>query len=280
MDTFRSVKITNPLLKKYIDSFYFHQVDQNEQAKCITYFPNVNNALTIYKNADIQILEENPLNIKVSVSKVTNYVFLYGGIQETCNVSQMETPFNKIGVIFKPLGINHFLKIPNVGLQLRKDYFFPYFDASMQKVLSKLFEDESLSTKVEILETFFVKSFNPNFCEPYVEKAIEFIENNDKNFKINEIAEKLSINNKTLCRKFKNNLNCTPKYYSKVFHFRKALNEYQNNNKNVKLTDLALNSNYYDQSDFIKNFRILAGDKPLKILKNMEDFGNNIFWIK
>jgi AraC-like DNA-binding protein len=280
MAHFKSVKISNPLLAKYIDSFYFHRSDPSEQSNRITFFPNVNNALTIYQNATLNIINEEPLSIKVVNSKTDNYTFLYGGIQKKFIVSEMETPFSKIGIIFKPLGINHFLKIQNVGLKLRKDYHFPYFEDLLKDDLNHLFDETSVETKVEILEQFFIKALNPDFNEPEIEKVISLIENSDKNLQISDIAQQLSINSKTICRKFKNHLNCTPKYYSKVFHFRKALNEYQNNNKNVKLTDLAFNSSYYDQSDFIKNFRILAGDKPLKILKNMEDFGNNIFWIR
>lgn len=280
MENFRSVKVTNPLLKKYIDSFYFHQCDETEESKCITFFPHVNNALTIYKNATVKIIHESPLSIEVLHAEAPNFSFLYGGIQEKYIVSTMKTPFTKIGVIFNPLGINHFVRIPNLGLKLRKDFYFPFFEELIEADLCKVFEEPLIAKKVEILEAFFINSFNPDFCEPEVEQAIELIETSDKNLKINEIAAQLSINNKTLCRKFKHNLNCTPKHYHKVFHFRKAIHEYQRNNKNVKLTDLAFQGAYYDQSDFIKNFKLLTGDKPLKILKRIEDFGNAIFWIK
>ena len=280
MDNFKSVKNTNPILTKYIDSYYFHRNENCKKSNCITFFPNVNNALTIYQNATVNILNQDPLRIKVVNSKTENYTFLYGGIQKKFVISEMESPFNKIGIIFKPLGINHFLTIPNLGLKLRKDYNFPYFKELFRNELSNIFSETCLENKIEILDQFFIKSLNPDFNEPEVEKVITLIENSDKSLKISDISDQLSMNSKAICRKFKNNLNCTPKFYSKVFHFRKALNEYQNNNKNVKLTHLAFNNSYYDQSDFIKNFKILTGDKPLKILKNIEDFGHNIFWIK
>jgi AraC-like DNA-binding protein len=54
-----------------------------------------------------------------------------------------------------------------------------------------------------------------------------------------------------------------------------------NNNQNSKLTDLAYQFNYYDQSDFINQFRKITGINPKNLFKKVKHFGNeNLFWKK
>lgn len=280
MENFISVKPKHEILKKHIDSFYFHNADKDELNKRIIFFPNLNNALTIYSGASFKVKNYNPIQVQVEKNDSQNFLYLYGGIQQRHIISEMQTPFDKIGIVFKPLGINHFLNYKNLGLLIQKDYIFPYFEQPMNNVNVEIFKSTIIEERVQLLEEFFLKSFNENFKEIIIEKALKIIESSDDKIRIKDIAEQIQISEKTLNRKFQNLLNCSAKHYIKVYHFRNSLNQFYDKNAKVKLIDLALNNYYYDQPDFIKTFKSLTGKNPKKILSDISNLGNNIYWIK
>ena len=280
MEKFKAYKPKNEILKKYIDSFYFHQADNSIESRKIVFFPNTKNALTIYKNTKQEISNLKPLHMKISPSNENNYVFLYGGIQQNYVVSEINPPFDKIGVIFQPLGMNHFIDKTCLGKILTKNYHFPIMEKKFINSIDSIYAVDNLEKRMEKLENFFLNQISTDFDDDILKKAITIIENNNRKLKISQLADELNIEEKSLLRKFKNHLNCTPKHYSKVYQFRKTLSSYLDSKENKNLTDLALNNLYYDQSDFIKNFKVLTGIKPSYFFKQINNLGNNIYWFK
>ena len=95
------------------------------------------------------------------------------------------------------------------------------------------------------------------------------------------IDNKLKISQKTLNRKFQKQLNCTVKDYFEIAQFRKSFNHFLNQNQSIKLTDLAYKFDYYDQSEFIRQFKKITGINPKKLFQNVENLGEeDIFWGK
>lgn len=280
MENFQTYKPKSDILKEYIDSFYFHQANSSIKSKKIVFFPNTKNALTIYKNAKQEIRNSSPLHMKISPSNENNYIFLYGGVQQNYVISEINSPFDKIGIIFQPLGMNHFIDKSNLGRMLTKDYSFPVIEKKLITSINSVYAIDNLEKRVEELENFFLSQINRNFEEDTLKKAISIIENNSDKLKISQLVNELNIEEKSLLRKFKRHLNCTPKHYSKVYQFRKALSSYIESKENKKLTDLALSNLYYDQSDFIKSFKTLTGNKPSFFFKEINNLGNNIYWFK
>ncbi|WP_412476231.1 helix-turn-helix domain-containing protein [Flavobacterium sp. TBRC 19031] len=281
MESFTSIKPSNEKLNDYIESYYFHKSDSKNSVSKIIFFPNTKNALTIYKNADFS-LNNNHIKIARIINKSdTGYVTLYGGIQKNHIISEINTPFDKIGIIFKPLGINYFIsdKLENI-LSKQEDYKFSHFNNKIEDYLDKVYETEDLQKRIQLLESFLISVYNHDFHDETILMAINLIENSSNKLKIIEVANELKISEKTLNRKFKSHLNCTPKHYQKVFLFRKVLEDYISRNGKITLTDLTYKNFYYDQSDLIKSFKTFTNKNPLKLFKELKDLGNNIFWIK
>jgi len=57
-----------------------------------------------------------------------------------------------------------------------------------------------------------------------------------------------------------------------LIKFRNALYQYNNGSK---LTQIAYYNNYYDQSDFIKQYKKLVGLTPKQLFKNISEKGDN-----
>lgn len=277
MENFTSLKPINPFLKNYIETFYFHKSSRKESKK-IVFFPNTKNALTIYKDVNY-MFDPKRHYMKVTKSNKANYTCFYLGIQKSYTISEIETPFDKIGIIFKPLGLNFFLDKQLSQIKSPENIEFKYFEKELNPILKKVYHETDLHKRLELLESFFIHQFKENDDLKTLHLAISLIENGGEKKKIKQIALELKISSKALTRKFKKHINCTPKHYSNVYFFRKALEEYEREKKQKKLTSIAFNNNYFDQSDFIKFFKRYTGLKPTNFFKEVNDFGNEIFWL-
>ena len=278
-EIFITKKPISELLGKYISFYYFHQYFKENQIKKIVFYPNLVNAVTIYKNSYLIFKQKNVSVTKQSASD--EYNLFYAGIRKLIGVAEMETPFDKIGVAFEPLGIHHFTEKPYLEILPNKfDCVFTEFNADIFPTLDKVYRTFDLDERVKILDDYFLSKLN-DFKEETIEKAIDLIAKNNQKYKVSELAEELKISQKTLNRKFQKQLNCTVKDYLDIAQFRKSFNHFLNSDKKDKLTNLALEFDYYDQSEFIRQFKKITGINPKKLFQNVEHFGEeDIFWGK
>lgn len=274
---FITKKPKSELLKKFISYYYFHSNELIDERIKFHYYPNTINAITIYKNSNVSFFEN--YNSVTKPNKNKKYIKLYTGLKRVVSAAEIYTPFDKIAIAFEPLGINSFVKNTIKDIISKEDNFiFSEFDPEIDIILDKVYFENDYDRKVEILDDFFVSKINDFKCN-LTEKAINLIVNNNQKYKVSELSEILNISSKTLNRKFKNHLNSSVKDFIEIAHFRKTFNHYLNNNQNNKLTDLAYQFNYYDQSDFINQFRKITGINPKNLFKKVEHFGNeNLFW--
>ncbi|MFT5617218.1 MAG: AraC-like DNA-binding protein [Arenicella sp.] len=96
--------------------------------------------------------------------------------------------------------------------------------------------------------------------------------------KVADLAAKLDVSRRTLLRKFKKHLGYSIEEYLSVIKFRKALFNFQNSDTDSKLSDIALDSNYYDQADFNHQVKYRSGMPPKELFKQLEIMDNTLFW--
>ena len=278
-EIFITRKPESEMLQKHISFYYFHQYFEKNQVRKIVFYPNIINAVTIYKNSYLIFKHKNVSITKQSTSD--EYNLFYAGIRKLIGVAEMETPFDKIGVAFEPLGIHHFTEKPYQEiLSNNNDCVFTEFNADVFPTLEKVYHTFDLDKRVKILDEYFLAKLN-DFKDETVEMAIELVAKNNQKYKVSGLAEELKISQKTLNRKFQKQLNCTVKDYLDIAQFRKSFNHFLNSDKKDKLTNLALEFDYYDQSEFIRQFKKITGNNPKKLFQNVEHFGEeDIFWGK
>lgn len=276
-ELFITKKPESEILRKYISYYYFHQWKEENQIKKIIFYPNIVNALTIYKNSFLDFT--NRFISTTKPSEKEEYNVFYSGIKRNFAIAEMQAPFDKIGIAFEPLGINYFLEKPvSEFISKNNDWKFFGFENSIEMMLNEIFETDNFDKKVKILDDYFLSLLN-NFNDEILEKSLELIQQKNQKYKVSELAAELKISQKTLNRKFRKYLNCTVKDYLEVAQFRKSFNHFLNENKSEKLTDLAYQFDYYDQSEFIKQFKKITGINPKKLFQNVERFGEEeLFW--
>jgi AraC-like DNA-binding protein len=278
-EIFITKKPKSELLMKFISYYYFHSSEKVDVNIKFHYFPNTINAITIYKNSKISF--NTNFSSIIQPTKKKNYTKLYTGLKRVVGSTEIHTPFDKIAIAFEPLGLNSFINNPIQNIiSERNNFFISEFDPEIDAILDQVYLLKDYDKKVEVLDDFFISKINNFRCE-ITEKAIELILKNDEKFKVINLSKILNISSKTLNRKFNLHLNISVKDFIEIAHFRKTFNHYLNNNQNNKLTDLAYQFNYYDQSDFINQFRKITGINPKNLFKKVEHFGNeNLFWKK
>ncbi|GAA3645138.1 helix-turn-helix domain-containing protein [Flavivirga jejuensis] len=275
---FATRKTKSSILKKYISYYYFHSARKQNQSEEIVFYPNTINAITIYQKSKLTFGENWSV---AEVTKDKTYNSYYSGLNKQFKISKMKSPFNKLGIAFKPLGINSFLDSPLATLISKtNDKSFNYFDNSIKSTIIEVFNTCDFDKKIDLLDSYFITKLN-DFEDTILQSAIEIIKKSNEKYKVSELSELCFTTQKTLNRKFKKHLNCTIKEYLDIAQFRKSFNYYQNLEKPNKLVDLAYEFNYYDQAELSNRFRQITGVNPKKLFKNTQKFGDvNLFWNK
>lgn len=272
---FITAKPVSKKISKYISYYYFDRSeDENYQRKFI-FYPNYKHALTAYKNSKVVLMEN-----KSSVSPTdANRINTFYSINKDKDIKvSIEGRYDKIGIVFNPLGINHFLDKPLQDIFPNDMGFFSYFGKSFEQVLETVFEKKMLDEKVFLLDEFFGKVYN-DFHQPILKKAIgELIVSNGA-IKVKELSKKLNINRRTLLRLFRRHTNMTVEEYRKMVMFRQALNYFHQNKETTNITDIALFSMYYDQAHFIKHSKAITKETPSTLLSKISHIGEeDTYW--
>lgn len=276
MEEFVTRKPKNPFLHDTISYYYFHTSASDLLHKKFIYYPNFKNAFTIYKNSKVIYSENNSIS---TPDQNVDFSFLYSGVQKQFRTAEILAPFDKIGIVFQELGINHFIEVPLSQIANDPiDKSFDYYGEEMIRLCEAVYAEKSIDTKVELLDAFFQKKYRA-FDEDRLKKSIQQILNSTQKIQVKEVAQACDVSEKTLSRIYKKHLCCTPKDYIDVVQFRKALNDYLLFKKKSSLTELAINNTYYDQAQFIKHFKKLTGVNPKRFFKDVQHLGyEDTFW--
>ncbi|WP_310379216.1 AraC family transcriptional regulator [Flavobacterium sp.] len=267
-------KPKNPILQKYIEGYYFLTNTSGELENSYLTFPNNYCIVTITNKCDIKFEKEKVVlredNSQTCLSTIiSNYkkpiqIAYFGNIKE-------------LTVIFKPLGINHFLENKLMSyLNDSFEIFEPFPDYLQTKKIILSIED--IDKAKEVLENYWLSKLIP-FDNSFLQTAINLLEDYEKNYTIQQVADNCMTSRQNLSKKFFAHLGKTPSDYKKINRFRNALNHFEEQ-KNIKnLSSLLLDSTFYDQSHFIKDFKSLTGKAPKDFFKNLDcTVGGDIKW--
>lgn len=273
---FVTVKPADALVRKYVSCYYFHVSNDPAFTKKFFFYPNYNHALTAYKGSTATLTNDGS-RIEPSAS---NEICCFYTVNVKRNLKvELNGVFNKIGVVFNPLGINHFLS-GQLGDIFNADIaIFNSFGTDFHALLEKVFFEQVIDEKVCLLDTFFSARYI-GLDEPLIKSAVAEILNTNGSVRVEELSDALHVNRKTLLRLFKKHLCCSIEEYKKLVMFRNALNYSQQAGESATLTDVALYSLYYDQAHFIKHFKSVTKLPPKQLLSNLTKLGSQevVYW--
>lgn len=274
-DLFITIKPLSEKISRYISYYYFHQSDDQNYQKNFIFYPNYKHALTAYKDAEVVISDNKSVIKPAAVTCVQQFYSI--NKDKSIKVS-IKGKFNKIGIVFNPLGINYFIQKPLCEVITSDIIRFQYFGEKFDTVLNLVFLENSTERKAALLDAFFEESLF-SFDETMLKKAIGEIIISNGGTKVSELSDKLKINRKTLLRLFHKHTAMSVEEYRKMVMFRQAFNYFQQHKENTRLTDVALFSLYYDQAHFIKHFKSITKETPNTLLSKISHLGQeDTYW--
>lgn len=126
-------------------------------------------------------------------------------------------------------------------------------------MLHQLQNQKSYKDMVDAMERFLIEKLAFYNLDNIIYNSISEIKKRKGLISIKEMANKLPISRDTFEKRFKHLVGTTPKKYASIVRFR---NLFEKPIENARLIDIALDAGYYDQSHFIKDFKLHTGKLP------------------
>ncbi|MFB3389599.1 helix-turn-helix domain-containing protein [Flavobacterium sp. LAR06] len=123
--------------------------------------------------------------------------------------------------------------------------------------------NSDISVLLNTINTYFEELHSINKSKNTIEKICEIIKLRNEEISVSEIGESLNVSQRLLQIKFKSATGLTIKKYIQILKFRKSVDQMVNSGLDkLKLTDVALYNQYFDQSHFIKQFKDVTKTTP------------------
>lgn len=161
-----------------------------------------------------------------------------------------------------------------IGIKLQPTGFYQLFGSAQSEYTDQVVSLNTLISVPERTKTLVSPTFStdqrverieewlnelPKKEDLFVPKACQLILDNKGLISVEEVAEEFSISKRHLERGFKKEVGIPPKLYIRIVKFSTIFQVMQDDKPWVQV---ALQSGYFDQSHFIKNFQAFTGEDP------------------
>lgn len=173
-------------------------------------------------------------------------------------------------VIFNEGGINAFTRVPAhklFGLSISCDNLFP--KAELGRVLERLEQAVTNSCRIDVIEAFLKEKAAPIREDRLVASSVHLIKQHKGIVRIKKLASSLHISHDAFEKRFRACVGSTPRQYASIVRLRYLIDKFPTCSS---LTEAAHEAGYFDQSHFIKDFRLFTGKTPTEFFKS------SMFW--
>ncbi|MFD2920367.1 helix-turn-helix domain-containing protein [Terrimonas rubra] len=268
---FQSFQPQRDILKKHIAYFYFDQADDAGFEKKYSFFPHTYSTLSFYKNA---VIEQNHDLYNIECGKGNSLLQLLTRQQSIKTVKQ-EGRLDKIGIVFYPLGLNHFIR-EDYHVLAKEDVqpFLPANAHQWEDMSGQCFAAADINDKITILETFLAAQYREKDFE-HLYTAVELLGNVTEQETIQAVAAKAFMSPRNLNRLFQKELAMTPEIFRVISRFRYIMQQKAVLKRDQNLTQLAYESGYFDQASLTKTFKRFTSLSPRQFFEHCTLVGEN-----
>jgi AraC-like DNA-binding protein len=190
---------------------------------------------------------------------------------------QQKGKIDKVTIVFKPLGLNHFIKAPFNEVVKNTTQIFTRWskESNTEKFLNQFFKEGDNYKRITILEDYLLALYKPFDEYSLLSNIVDMLTNFNEEASIEDIAKNFSISSRTLNRIFKKHLRISPIKFKKIARFRHSLKNRFISNEFDTLTKIAYESNFYDQSYFSKIYKSLTGQNPKTFFKSIKKLADD-----
>lgn len=178
---------------------------------------------------------------------------------------------NTFAIRFYPYGFANFVSTPIHNLVNKETPIEQLFEeASAKQLEKKIIDATDTLQRIEIMEDFLSEKLNEKATiDNIVKSTVDMLLSTKGGSPVTAILKDDLSKRRQLERKFLKQIGMSPKQLSKVIRLQTAL-KMMLNKKDITLTKIAYESQYYDQAHFIKDFKEFTGTNPKEFLQDGE----------
>lgn len=217
------------------------------------------------------IFSAYPLNLEFTNQKLSVRMNAGGAFvgQKTCSVKfSVQRPQTVVGIRFKPFAFANLVafspQINNKTLPLKQLFDL---NAEDKELIRKILEADDFERKVQYCEQLVLQILDDNLDVDQMFRAqLNYILDRKGLVEIRELFSEFGISKVTLRKHFLEKMGLSPKVVSRIWRLNHFL-ELKRASSCDSLTYLALESGYYDQAHFIREFKSFFHDSPKRFFK-------------
>ena len=190
------------------------------------------------------------------------------GLRKSVRLFHYTKATSNLLVIFKEGGFTAFSKIPAhelFNISIGTENLF--HSTELAEILQRLAEAKNNFERIFIIESFFLKKLATTKRDLSVNHAINLIKQQNGIIRIKDLARHLHISQDPFEKKFRQQVGSSPKQYASIIRLRNLIKNYSSYSS---LTDASYEAGYFDQSHFIKDFRLFTGQAPKDFFKSSQ----------
>ena len=135
----------------------------------------------------------------------------------------------------------------------------------VDEVSGRLNDAKSSKERVSIVEQILMKQLKHRAVDSLIIHAAQKIAANSARIRIRDLIQTLNISRDAFEKRFRQTIGTTPKQFSSIVRMRKLI---ETGKDEKSLTELAYDFGYFDQSHFIKDFKLFTGRTPSSFFKS------------
>lgn len=141
----------------------------------------------------------------------------------------------------------------------------------------RLLNSSSIDDQIEIMSSYLISEIKKNNInsDESIQYALSLIRGSDGNISLKNVQKDLQLSERSFERRFKQYVGVSPKLFSRICRFQASLAQLRKNSYN-KLSDIAYENEYSDQSHFIRAFKEFAGFSPFQYQKQSKEVVENL----
>jgi AraC-like DNA-binding protein len=263
----------HPLLRRHIDYYYFLQHPGTDFFSRYYVFPHYTLPLSIHRRAEA-IFHPGHTEIKGGAGK--EHTMVLQGMRNEPLLATLSGSMDKITILFRPLGLNHFIDGSFLSVAPGASQLFDAFGEDASAYLDRFFATDDRNRRIDIIEELLLSRYRPIPALEKWESLLPAFFDREKEG-LETIADQLNMSYKTFGRRFKELLGTSPASYMKIIRFRQSLQNKIIGDRFKKLVEVAYESNYTDQAYFNKIYKHMTQQAPGKFFRNIERNDNDKF---
>jgi AraC-like DNA-binding protein len=246
-----------PALLPYIEVICTMECDEDADTRHLRVLPDARVEIFLsYTNSPIAIIDDQLYKQSIVSFRINRFVDV-----------QMRKGSGCIAVCFYPGMAARFLKVPITELSNTNTQLSELWNTSAGDLEEKLAKCNCPLLRVKILQTFLIDLLADSKSDPVIAQTLQYIQLADGRISVEQLSNYSGFSQRQLARKFQYDVGMSPKEYLRVARFHSSLKKL-NNYPYSSLTEIAINSGYYDQAHFIRDYKEFTGYTPGKLLQS------------